>query len=78
MDMDQFFIWDVFLVTQKNGQNRMDKADKKCVDFLQTPDKPLGTFSHLHQKREESQCGGLRSTCSKFRMTVVQTNPLSC
>lgn len=75
MDMDQFFIWDVNLVTQKTGWTRLIK---KCVDFLQTPDKPLETFSHFHQKREESQCGGLRSTCSKFRMTVVQTNPLSC
>lgn len=37
MDMDQFFIWDVFLVTQKNGQNRMDEADKKmCRLFTNT------------------------------------------
>lgn len=56
-----------FLVTQKTGQNRMDEADKK---------KHLTNHSelfHIFTRREESQCGGLRSTCSKFRMTVVKT-----
>lgn len=61
-----------FLVTQKNGQKRMDEADKNVSTFYKHLTNHSGLF-HIFTRREESRCSGLRSTCSKFKMTVVQT-----
>lgn len=66
-----------FLVTHKMAKTGMDEADKN----VSTSYKHLTNHSwlyHIFTGRRESQCCGLRSTRSKFKMMVVENNPPSC